>query len=130
MTSGRGAGLYVHIILISMYGGRFSTIPAYVEDMLGTRQVGAIYGLGRAGDLSAAKLLIRGRAQRGVLVRLLSPQKCTHVDKQLIRHRSRWFSPVMNAFWTIAMQMLGEPSKRDFAHGEPWHSDSKSVRAG
>jgi MFS family permease len=31
-------------VLISMYGGGFSTIPAYVKDMFGTRQVGAIYG--------------------------------------------------------------------------------------
>jgi MFS family permease len=31
-------------ILISMYGGGFSTIPAYVKDMFGTNQVGAIYG--------------------------------------------------------------------------------------
>jgi MFS family permease len=31
-------------ILISMYGGGFSTIPAYVKDMFGPSQVGAIYG--------------------------------------------------------------------------------------
>jgi hypothetical protein len=27
-----------------MYGGGFSTIPAYLKDMFGTRQVGAIHG--------------------------------------------------------------------------------------
>jgi nitrate/nitrite transporter NarK len=31
-------------LLISIYGGGFSTIPAYVKDMFGPSQVGAIYG--------------------------------------------------------------------------------------
>jgi MFS family permease len=32
-------------IIISMYGGGFSTAPAYLRDMFGTRYVGAIHGL-------------------------------------------------------------------------------------
>lgn len=31
-------------IIISMYGGGFATIPAYLRDLFGTRQVGAIHG--------------------------------------------------------------------------------------
>ncbi len=31
-------------IIISMYGGGFATIPAYLRDMFGTAQVGAIHG--------------------------------------------------------------------------------------
>lgn len=31
-------------VLISMYGGGFSTIPAYTKDVFGSSQVGAIYG--------------------------------------------------------------------------------------
>ncbi len=31
-------------IIISMYGGGFATIPAYLKDMLGSHQVGAIHG--------------------------------------------------------------------------------------
>ena len=31
-------------IIISMYGGGFATIPAYLRDMFGTYQVGAIHG--------------------------------------------------------------------------------------
>lgn len=31
-------------IIISMYGGGFATIPAYLKDMFGTYQVGAIHG--------------------------------------------------------------------------------------
>jgi MFS family permease len=33
------------VIIISMYGGGFSTVPAYLKDMFGTRYVGAIHGL-------------------------------------------------------------------------------------
>ena len=32
-------------IIISMYGGGFSTVPAYLQDMFGTRYVGAIHGM-------------------------------------------------------------------------------------
>src|SRR5579863_5095000 len=33
------------LIIISMYGGGFSTVPAYLRDMFGTQYVGAIHGL-------------------------------------------------------------------------------------
>ena len=33
------------VIILSMYGGGFATIPAYLRDMFGTRYVGAIHGL-------------------------------------------------------------------------------------
>jgi MFS family permease len=33
------------VVIFSMYGGGFSTIPAYLKDMFGTRYVGAIHGL-------------------------------------------------------------------------------------
>jgi MFS family permease len=33
------------IVIISMYGGGFATVPAYLKDMFGTRYVGAIHGL-------------------------------------------------------------------------------------
>jgi MFS family permease len=40
-------GLFVlfFVVIISMYGGGFSTLPAYLKDMFGTRYVGAIHGL-------------------------------------------------------------------------------------
>jgi MFS family permease len=39
-------GLFVlcFIVIISMYGGGFATVPAYLKDMFGTRYVGAIHG--------------------------------------------------------------------------------------
>jgi MFS family permease len=33
------------VIIVSMYGGGFSTVPAYLRDMFGTRYVGAIHGI-------------------------------------------------------------------------------------
>ena len=32
------------VIILSMYGGGFATIPAYLRDMFGTMHVGAIHG--------------------------------------------------------------------------------------
>ncbi|HUB15002.1 MAG TPA: OFA family MFS transporter [Acetobacteraceae bacterium] len=39
-------GLFVlcFVVIISMYGGGFATVPAYLKDMFGTRYVGAIHG--------------------------------------------------------------------------------------
>jgi len=33
------------LLIISMYGGGFATVPAYLKDMFGTRYVGAIHGM-------------------------------------------------------------------------------------
>ena len=33
-----------YVLILSMYGGGFATIPAYLRDMFGTMQVGAIHG--------------------------------------------------------------------------------------
>ena len=40
-------GLFVccFLIIVSMYGGGFSTVPAYLRDLFGTRYVGAIHGI-------------------------------------------------------------------------------------
>lgn len=47
-TLGRsgGVGLFVAacVVILSMYGGGFATIPAYLRDLFGTGQVGAIHG--------------------------------------------------------------------------------------
>ena len=39
-------GLFIGltVIILSMYGGGFATVPAYLKDLFGTRQVGAIHG--------------------------------------------------------------------------------------
>jgi MFS family permease len=33
------------LVILSMYGGGFATVPAYLKDMFGTRYVGAIHGM-------------------------------------------------------------------------------------
>jgi MFS family permease len=33
------------LVIISMYGGGFATVPAYLKDMFGTKYVGAIHGM-------------------------------------------------------------------------------------
>ncbi len=47
-TAGADGSLYLFIlatcVIISMYGGGFATIPAYLSDVFGTRNVGAIHG--------------------------------------------------------------------------------------
>ena len=37
------------LIILSMYGGGFATVPAYLKDMFGTRYVGAIHGMAHHG---------------------------------------------------------------------------------
>ena len=37
--------VFCFLIIISMYGGGFSTVPAYLRDLFGTQYVGAIHGL-------------------------------------------------------------------------------------
>ena len=45
-SAGSVAGFVLcFLIIISMYGGGFATVPAYLKDMFGTRYVGAIHGL-------------------------------------------------------------------------------------
>ena len=45
-TAGSVVGFVVcFLVIISMYGGGFATVPAYLRDMFGTRYVGAIHGL-------------------------------------------------------------------------------------
>src|ERR1700688_297759 len=39
-----GGFVAAFVVILSMYGGGFATIPAYLRDMFGTYQVGAIHG--------------------------------------------------------------------------------------
>jgi hypothetical protein len=36
--------LLVTVVILSFYGGGFATVPAYLKDMFGVAQVGAIHG--------------------------------------------------------------------------------------
>ena len=76
------AGFLAAMCLIaSMYGGGFSTIPAYLADLFGTRFVGAIHGrlltawsaAGIAGPLLVAYCLDAGRADGLNAIALYAP---------------------------------------------------------
>ena len=43
-VSNVGIFVTLYVIILSMYGGGFATIPAYLRDLFGTMQVGAIHG--------------------------------------------------------------------------------------
>jgi MFS family permease len=45
-TAGVNKGLFVAAVcvILSMYGGGFATVPAYLSDLFGTQMVGAIHG--------------------------------------------------------------------------------------
>jgi MFS family permease len=43
-TAGLGIFVAVTIVILSFYGGGFATVPAYLKDLFGGHQVGAIHG--------------------------------------------------------------------------------------
>jgi MFS family permease len=68
-TQNRGLFVLFTALIISMYGGGFATIPAYLKDLFGTAQVGAIHGrLITAWSMAAVigPLLINGLSDRRV----------------------------------------------------------------
>ncbi len=68
-TQNRALFVVFTAVIISMYGGGFATIPAYLKDMFGTYQVGAIHGrLITAWSMAAVigPLLINGLYDRRV----------------------------------------------------------------
>jgi DNA-binding transcriptional LysR family regulator len=64
--------------------------------------------IARMGVAVLPELVVAGELHRGALVALSWPQKPLYVYTQLIRHRDKWFSPVMQAFWSMATELLRE----------------------
>ena len=68
-TQNRGLFVLCTALIISMYGGGFATIPAYLKDLFGLSQVGAIHGrLITAWSMAAVigPLLINGLSDRRI----------------------------------------------------------------
>ncbi|MEZ2348842.1 LysR family transcriptional regulator [Terriglobus sp. RCC_193] len=65
----------------------------------------------RMGVAVLPELVVAAELQRGSLVALAWPPKPVYVYTQLVRHRDKWFSPVMQAFWTMAQQLIENPAK-------------------
>jgi DNA-binding transcriptional LysR family regulator len=65
--------------------------------------------IARMGIAVLPEFVVAAELRCGALVALPWPQKPIHVYTLLIRHRDKWFSPVMQAFWAMAVQLLREP---------------------
>ncbi|MFT4111150.1 LysR family transcriptional regulator [Silvibacterium sp.] len=67
--------------------------------------------IARMGIAVLPELVVSAELQEGSLVALPWPRKPVYVYTQLVRHRDKWFSPVMEAFWTMAMDLLQKPAQ-------------------
>lgn len=65
----------------------------------------------RMGVAVLPELVVASELERGSLVSLAWPRKPVYVYTQLVRHRDKWFSPVMQAFWNMAKQLIENPVK-------------------
>ncbi len=88
---------------LAQEGGRINKLLEFVSIEALKQCAIARMGVAVLPELVAAREL-----ERGILVALPWPQKRMHVYTQLIRHRDKWFSPVMEAFWMMARQLLRE----------------------
>ena len=71
-------------VIISYYGGGFATVPAYLKDLFGTLEVGAVHGrlltawaaAGVAGPLIVNGILDHGRRTRQRWSRPTTAPRC------------------------------------------------------
>jgi DNA-binding transcriptional LysR family regulator len=56
------------------------------------------------------EVVVRGELERGSLVVVDWPRKPLMVYTQLYRHRDKWMSPVMTAFWDLTVKLLTDPA--------------------
>jgi len=52
------------------------------------------------------EIVVKDELNRGALVALRWPNERMYVYTQLVRHKDKWYSPVMQAFWNMAVSML------------------------
>ncbi|QEE28849.1 LysR family transcriptional regulator [Terriglobus albidus] len=64
--------------------------------------------LARMGVAVLPEVVVADELEKGNLVALPWPEKRLAVYTQVVRHRDKWFSPVMQAFWSMALEMLAE----------------------
>lgn len=64
--------------------------------------------LARMGIGVLPEVVVREELEKGCLVALPWPEKKLFVYTQIVRHRDKWFSPVMQAFWAMALDLLAE----------------------
>lgn len=64
--------------------------------------------LARMGVAVLPEFVVAEELKRRSLVALPWPQKPMYVYTQMVRHRDKWFSPVMQVFWKMAAELLSE----------------------
>ncbi len=77
--------------------------------------------LARMGVAVLPEFVLHEELMRGSLVALAWPAQRMHVYTQMIRHKDKWVSPVVEAFWKMASEMLpvsrGEKLRGDQPRG-------------
>jgi DNA-binding transcriptional LysR family regulator len=63
--------------------------------------------LARMGVAVLPEFVLHEELERGSLVALAWPQKRLQVHTQMIRHKDKWVSPVVEAFWKMAAELIG-----------------------
>ena len=59
------------------------------------------------------EIVIANELKRGTLVAVDWPKKPMLVYTQMFRHKDKWMSPVMSAFWNLTSSLLqGEAGKK------------------
>jgi len=68
--------------------------------------------LARMGIAVLPEFVLHEELMQGNLVALAWPPKRLHVYTQMLRHKDKWVSPVVEAFWTMATELLGTKTAR------------------
>ncbi len=111
----------VTAVIISMYGGGFATIPAYLRDLFGTMHLGAIHGR-----------LITSWSMAAVL----GPQLVSYVSDYQRKHgvpRAEAYNATMYLMAGLLMvglvcNILVGPVAERHHHREPAHADRQPVK--
>jgi len=62
----------------------------------------------RMGIAVLPRMVVRDELEKGTLVLLTWPDPQLNVYTQLVRRKEKWFSPAMQAFWSTAVEVLGQ----------------------
>jgi DNA-binding transcriptional LysR family regulator len=68
--------------------------------------------LARMGVAVLPEFVLHEEIVQGSLIALAWPAKRLHVYTQMLRNRDKWVSPVVEAFWNMAVTMLGAKTKK------------------
>jgi DNA-binding transcriptional LysR family regulator len=95
----------------SLFDRTLAASGARVSHFLEFASVEAIKQCGLAGMGIAVlpEVVVSAELKSGALVALPWPNPRMHVSTQILRDKKKWFSPVMQAFWAMAVAEIGAP---------------------